>query len=268
MTIAAAYLTSEGVVLGTDSTATISSQDGKVSQILNYTQKLFEVGENSRFAICTWGAGQIGDVSHRTLIARLGDKVDLNKTPVNEAVQMFIDIVLHEYGDWGKAETVGYCLGGWNIENRLPECYAIVFKPKEKPEIQPLKIGQAQFFGCPEFFTRVFHGYAPRLQVLLLNKFKTIWGAKESEKDFEKVFLKAFQEAVSPLAAIGFRDLPIREAIDFVHTYLHITIKAFKFMSGAPICGGPIEIAFISTDRRFRWVCHKSFERAIYEQDF
>ncbi len=72
--------------------------------------------------------------------------------------------------------------------------------------------------------------------------------------------------AVSPLLAAGFTDLPIREAIDFIHTYLHITIKAFKFRYGPPICGGPIEIGFISTDRMFRWAIHKDFRRAIYEQ--
>jgi hypothetical protein len=30
-----------------------------------------------------------------------------------------------------------------------------------------------------------------------------------------------------------------------------------------PYCGGPIEIAVISTDRRFRWVRHKNFGAAL-----
>jgi len=54
---------------------------------------------------------------------------------------------------------------------------------------------------------------------LLLNELKKVLEVKGSDKDFGEVFSKAFQEATSPLAAIGFRDLPIREAIDFVHTY-------------------------------------------------
>jgi hypothetical protein len=87
------------------------------------------------------------------------------------------------------------------------------------------------------------------------------------EEELNKAFEKAFNKAVAPLLAAGFRDLPIREAIDFVHTYLHITVKAFKFRFGPPICGGPIEISFISTDRKFRWVLHKDFARAIYEQE-
>jgi len=72
MTIAAAYLTSEGVVLGADSTTTVGTGGGvAVAQLLNYAQKIFEVGERSRLGVCTWGAGRIGEVSHRTLIARL-----------------------------------------------------------------------------------------------------------------------------------------------------------------------------------------------------
>jgi hypothetical protein len=69
------------------------------------------------------------------------------------------------------------------------------------------------------------------------------------------------------LVTAGFQDLPIREAIDFVYSYLHITVKAEKFKFGAPTCGGPIEVGFISTDRFFRWVRHKLFDSAITEQE-
>ena len=40
-----------------------------------------------------------------------------------------------------------------------------------------------------------------------------------------------------------------------------------KFKFGAPVCGGPIEIGFISTDRTFRWAKHKTFTSAIMEQE-
>jgi hypothetical protein len=59
--------------------------------------------------------------------------------------------------------------------------------------------------------------------------------------------------------------LPIRDAIDFTHACISSTIKAFKFSGLSPICGGPIEIAVITTDRRFRWVRHKQWDTAIAE---
>jgi hypothetical protein len=58
-------------------------------------------------------------------------------------------------------------------------------------------------------------------------------------------------------------DLPLREAIDWVHASIYTTIKAMKFSHWKPYCGGPIEVAAISTDRRFRWVRHKNFGAAL-----
>lgn len=85
--------------------------------------------------------------------------------------------------------------------------------------------------------------------------------------NFDALFQQAFENAAAPLVAAGHRDLPIREAIDFVYSYLHITVKAMKFSFGAPITGGPIEVGFVSTDRRFRWVRHKSFLSAMLEEE-
>jgi len=61
--------------------------------------------------------------------------------------------------------------------------------------------------------------------------------------------------------------VPIREAIDFTQACLLTTIKAMKFSNLPQVCGGPIELAVITTDRAFRWVRHKSWESAIRESD-
>ena len=57
--------------------------------------------------------------------------------------------------------------------------------------------------------------------------------------------------------------LPIREAIDWVHASIYTTIKGIKFSRFDPVCGGPIEVAVITTDRRFRWVRHKGLDAAM-----
>lgn len=59
--------------------------------------------------------------------------------------------------------------------------------------------------------------------------------------------------------------VPIREAIDWVYASIYTTIKTMKFSHMAPVCGGPVEIAVITTDRLFRWVRHKRFDTAISE---
>jgi hypothetical protein len=59
--------------------------------------------------------------------------------------------------------------------------------------------------------------------------------------------------------------IPKRDAIDFVHACIVSTIKALKFSSLSQICGGPVEIAVITCDRKFRWVRHKAWDAAIVE---
>ncbi len=263
MTIAAAYLTSEGVVLGADSTTSVTGgppgTPPGVLQLLEHAQKVFEVGEDSRLGVCTWGAGSIGNVSHRTLIARLADGIE-EDTTVEDAAQRLADMAVPLAKDHDG--FVGYYLGGWNPGSHDPACYRIEIGEKTRDPI-PLKTGLCSFSGNHEFFNRVFRGFSPGLPKKLHEQLKR---RLTGVSGFDKLFKGAFQDAVTDLATVGFQDLPIREAIDFVYSYLHISIKALKFRFGAPGCGGPIEIAFVTSDRKFRWACHKKFRTAIEEQ--
>jgi hypothetical protein len=62
--------------------------------------------------------------------------------------------------------------------------------------------------------------------------------------------------------------LPLREAIDWVHSLIYSTIKAMKFSHTHQMCGGPPEVAVISTDRNFRWVHHKKLHSATGRTTF
>jgi hypothetical protein len=264
MTIAAAYLVSEGVVLGADSSTTVqvpTSQGTGVVQLLTHSQKVFEVGSNSRFGICTWGAGNIGPYSHRTLIAQLADMIN-EKTTIEDAANKFADIVMPKMKE-NNIPFVGYYLGGWQPQTHKAACCHIELTPEEK-KINPLMLGLCSFSGNPTFFTRVFRGFDPRLCNKLSAELNNMGITVAGNEDKIRT---AFEKAAEPLASVGFQDLPIREAIDFIYSYLHITVKAEKFKFGPPSCGGPIEIGFISTDRLFRWVRHKPFYSAMIEQE-
>ncbi len=76
MTIAACYVSREGVVLGSDSTTTFTLEP---NHYLNHAQKIFEIGENSTFGVVTWGHGRLQDVSYRTFTGHIAD--DLQKMP-------------------------------------------------------------------------------------------------------------------------------------------------------------------------------------------
>lgn len=270
MTIAAAYLVSDGVVFGADSTSTVSVKTleggaGGVLQVLNHAQKIFEVGENSRFGVCTWGMGSIGSVSHRTIIARLAEELN-EETTVEAAARKLGDIV--EPLARGIPDFfVGYYLGGWNPKTHDPACFQVRIG-KDGKHIEPLGMGVCSFSGNPLIFSRVFRGFDPQLPKDLCTEIKKRLPEGEAKNNFDAVFHQAFEKATAPLVAAGHKDLPMREALDFVYTYLHITIKATKFMFGASGCGGSIEIGFVSTDRRFRWGSHKGFASAILEQGY
>jgi len=268
VTIAAAYLVSEGVVFGADSSTTISVHTpdggGGVLQLLSHAQKVFEVGEDSRLGVCTWGAGSIGNISHRTIIARLAEEIKEDSTvkDASEALGEIVDPLVKRTG----VDFVGYYLGGWDPKIHEPACFKIEVTPKGK-RIDPLQLGLCSFSGMPVFFTRVFRGFDPRLRDSLLKEIRRIFPQENIPTNFDGLFQQAFENATAPLVAAGYKDLPIREAIDFVYSYLHITVKAMKFSFGAPVTGGPIEIGFVSTDRRFRWVRHKSFSSAMLEEE-
>src|SRR4029079_9748282 len=80
LTIAVCYVSPEGIVLGADSTTTF--QFGGVPHFYNNAQKIFEIGENSTYGIACWGLGGFGNVSYRTLVARLADDL-AGRAPVD-----------------------------------------------------------------------------------------------------------------------------------------------------------------------------------------
>lgn len=271
MTIAAAYLTSEGVVFGADSSTTVTGTQpagaGGVLQLLNHAQKVFEVGENSRLGLCTWGAGSFGTLSHRTIVAQLADRIDQATTTVQEAARILQELVTPHIPPGGGEYVVGYYLGGWDPGTHIPACFQLDFLRGQAPRISPLGLGSCSFSGAPQFFQRVFRGYDHRLREQLLTTLLTRLPQDIDRPTFTTAFNQAFDSVALPLVAAGYQNLPIREAIDFVYSYLHITVKALKFSFGAPVAGGPIEVGFITTDRTFRWVRHKGFSSAIIEEE-
>lgn len=289
MTIAACYLTHEGVVFGADSTTTIyvpspGQQEGR-DHHFNFGQKIYQVGENSTLAIATWGLGNLGDRSYRTLVAELADQLaETPPTSVYEVAWRWSSWFWSEYsryfanqlqiaqsiiakGDAASEEekkqldnlrfdaSCGFCIGG-NVQGaRSPDAYEILFSVDliTPPVPRKLTVGNAQFWGWPNLINRLVWGVDSGIYSAILNSGK--WSGTQDEL-IEVLLSKSF---VQP------RQLPLREAIDWVFASIYTTIKAMKFSHFAPYCGGPIEVAVVSSDRQFRWVTHKAFDAAIRE---
>jgi len=287
LTIAGVYLSPEGVVLGADSTSSVSSSQG--FHFFNHNQKLFEIGEDGTLALLTWGMGGLTSISYRTLLATFSDELEkFNVKTVEEVMQKWIAkfwplysgdqsvLRLNElesksafgqspntYGSRTEDEDkefdalqknlpVGFCIAGYLPDNRTPEAHHVLFEPnKPQPVHQTMPQHNLQWFGIPNFFSRLLFGTDDQMLNLIEGSGK--WNGTRSELQ-----ALALSNAIVPNGT-----LPIRDAVDYVHTCIYCTIKAIKFSGIPQVCGGPIEIAVITTDRNFRWVRHKTWDAAI-----
>jgi hypothetical protein len=288
MTIAACYLPGEGVVLGADSTTTmfVPGPKGQMGarQQYNFCQKIFELGEpGSTVGVVLWGLGSLGDKSYRTLIAEMADKArNRNLASLGEvadiAAAMFWDHYRKAFAEcldrarmldakgtqrtqeenqewevWHQSLSGGFCLGGRWGTGRQPGAFEVQFGPFDAatPQPQPLSMGNASFWGWSNLIDRLIIGADFSLFTRIVESGK--WNGSPQELA-NLIFVGALGQP---------RDLPLREAIDWIYASIYTTIKAMKFSHLAPVCGGPIEIAVISSDRPFRWVRHKQLGAAI-----
>jgi hypothetical protein len=282
------YLLHEGVVLGADSTSS-TSQEG--FHYFNNNQKLFEVGNESTLGIVTWGLGSLADYSHRTLIAKFADScaatppascleaatrwTDLFDAAYRSDQMMLFFNALHAkdsydpalpadparrdekeeelYKVLANALVTGFCIGGRAGADRTPAAYEVLFEPlKTKPISQAIPMGNYRFWGVPNMAERlIFSADAPTRDDIVNSP---MWTGTRADLDA----LLAPRQLRHPV-------VPIRDAVDFVHTCIYCTIKALKFSPYSQVCGGPIEIATVTTDRPFRWVRHKKWDAALLE---
>lgn len=290
MTIAACYLSSEGVVFGADSTTTmyVSGFGPSAPQSehhYNFAQKIFQIGENSTLGMTMWGMGNLPTRSYRTLIAQFADSL------VSQGAQTMEDIANRwnhffwnaysteltdqlQRGQWLEGQPTrtseeqaeldfllqafsgGFCIGGYLMHDRRPAAFEVCYNPTltNPADVTQLQVGTPVFWGCPNLINRLLLGIDEGLIFSIFRSDK--WTGSPEE----------LGGLIQPYCLGRPFDLPIREAIDWVHASIYTVIKTMKFSHLAPLCGGPIEIAVITSDRQFRWVRHKRFDVAIGEE--
>lgn len=289
MTIAACYLSAEGVVFGADSTTTmyvsgVGPDVPGAEHHYNFAQKIFQVGDNSTLAMTMWGLGNLRNVSYRTLIAQFADSLlGQGAQSMGEVASRWSQCFWSAYSaDLGtvlqraqalssqssrtpdedremnyilQAFSGGFCIGGHLMNDRTPSAFEVLFHPlmTSPGPANPLTIGSTRFWGCPNLINRLIYGVDENVLLAILRSGR--WSGTEQE----------LFDLLMPYCLGQPFDLPIREAIDWLHASIYTTIKTMKFSHMAPVCGGPVEIAVITTDRRFRWVRHKGFDSAIGE---
>jgi hypothetical protein len=147
----------------------------------------------------------------------------------------------------------GFCIGGYLPADRQPAAFQLIIHPLDSNPLPTAKSVGHSFWGIPTLIGRLINGCADELRDSILNS--GLWQGTPAQLD-----ALIAQHSLGHPASV-----PIREAIDFTHACLLATIKAMKFSQFSQRCGGPIEIAVITTDRPFRWVLHKPWDAAIRE---
>ncbi len=288
MTIAACYLSSEGVVLGSDSTSTMFVAGpgpgglGGSDHHFNFAQKIFQIGHDSTMGMAMWGLGNLAQVSYRTLIAHFADQLfaqppasmqdvadrwnayffhafTTHLAPIYQRVQTLLGQQARSPDEENELHFLvrsfsgGFCLGGNLLSDRTPFAFEIRYDPTQNgvQPVQPLPIGSSNFWGCPNLIERLIYGIDDGVFNAIMQSGN--WNGTPND----------LAALVMPHRLAQPFDLPIREAIDWVYTSIYTTNQAMKFSHLAPVCGGPVEVAVITTDRPFRWVRHKRLDAGI-----
>jgi hypothetical protein len=198
VTVAACYLSPEGVVLGADSTTTYWSSPEP--HYYNNAQKLFEIGDGgSTIGVVTWGLGGLAFNGHRRQFALLSDSLAKKKAPsVMQIANRWIDLFWPEYlaspmlvefrniaakGPYDPAANppdpllrteeeerkfvwgtnnlgVGFCIAGYVLSDRTPAACEILFSPMAGVKPTPTPVGPGfRFWGAPNMIRRLVYGH-------------------------------------------------------------------------------------------------------------
>ena len=153
--------------------------------------------------------------------------------------------------------TVGFCLGGVTPPNLRPAAFELEFLPTDTTVPAPIQLpmGEAIFRGVPSLVSRMLYGIDPALFDAIAAS--PHWTGGE----------KGLADVVEPFVLGQPPMLPLRDAIDWIYSCIQSTTqRGEEFSPWAPMCGGSVEIAVItSTDRPAQMVRHKSLDAAVHD---
>lgn len=259
MSIAVSVKVGEGLVLGADSTTTLSSPEG-VLNTYDYTRKLAQL-KDYPIGIPHWGLNSLGPRNIQSLIAEfehtLPPKEENSEYKVERVAGDIFKFFKERYDKLFKKmpkkekPLLGMQIAGFSDGEFFPEQYVfqlpldenLVRIREDKPDGTP-NFG-ANWYGQNDAIVRMYLGFDSRTGEFLKAK-----GIQEKE------IKEHFSKLEYP---VSFDGMPIQDAIDFVYWLIALVIGRFRFVLGPPTCGGEIDIAVV-THSDFRWVYRKEWK--------
>ena len=256
MTIAIVMRVNDGLVLATDSASVVMLPDENgndlIYHVYNHADKIFNLKKGKSIACMTWGCGNLADKSISTIAKDFRKEImsDINEFSIEDIANKFKDyienIISEDDGD------IGFIICGYSSlekDNDFPKVYEIQFidgksdKPKLINEEQPIFIN---WYGETQYISRLILGFDPNLENILKG-----YGLND------KNIMKNIKDKLS--LPLGVPSMPIQDAIEFIKTLAYVTIQMSKFVPGAQVVAGDIDIAAITKHEKFKWINRKHY---------
>lgn len=263
MTIAVALKVLDGIVLAADSATTLPIPGGGAANIYNHANKIANLRKGHPIGFMTWGAGGFGSASIATLAKDFRANWDQHVGPnysVRDVASALRDELMSVAGDdlLQMAEgdrAFGFLVAGHKPEQPLGEAFIVGTDPFSGvwSDVIDTLDGDSGliWFGDPRWIGRLVLGIdSPALGQALVDHFgatlENVNGIIETIQRYTE------QQFVHPA-------MPIQDAIDCAAFLVDVTKGAVRFTPGAPVVGGPTEIAVITKHEGFKWVARKHY---------
>jgi len=267
MTIAISLKVNDGVILATDSAATIftprsNNSPGGVLNVYQNAEKLFNLCEGKPVGAITWGSGSIGAASISTLMKDFrkiqkgqisDDNINIENITDKLAAYIYNDKYLPAFQAWpDNKPNIGFLVAGYSSQESFPEEWKFEILSGEL--VNPIKIRKKEESGIiwngePEAISRLILGQSPGLRSVLID-------SGIDEEKVQEIIDRANQKLTTPIVIAP---MPIKDAIDVAEFLVETTINYSKFSPGASTVGGPIDIAAITKHEGFKWIKRKYY---------
>jgi hypothetical protein len=150
-----------------------------------------------------------------------------------------------------RTQYIGLLLAGFSGGVNRSEAWEIALAdPNQRPvpqQVWDLSDSGWRAYGQPEAIGRLFNGFAPSLQAAVSALVPPSAGAA-----LDAAFVSEARQAVIP-------SMPFADAIQFAKFCADTTIGYTRFLPGADLVGGPVDVAGISRHEGFKWVHRKHY---------
>ena len=198
----------------------------------------------------TWGNGSINNESISTLVKDFRKKSEDKKY---DSVEIIVnDFKLFLKDKITSKTSLGFLIAGYSKGKSHPEMFLIninegnIKEPEQLNANDPLSIS---WFGETIFLSRLLLGLDEQLiEIIEENGI--------DKETIENIINDCKEKLQLPL---GVPAMPIQDAIDLVKFLADISVKSSRFVPGAQVIGGSIDIAVISKHEGFKWIQRKHY---------